>query len=115
MTMYPRIKRLFTIKTRFEAFLVIYAIAVGAVERGQHYMDQFPGSGGWLLALACTGVVFMAGGRLLDSVRPQPAAEPVRAVLQRAVMPRPRSVSRNRPRSRRQRSGSGSAISLRRE
>ena len=31
MSMFKRIGRLFTIKTRFEAFLVTYAIAVGAV------------------------------------------------------------------------------------
>ena len=98
MTMFKRIGRLFTIKTRFEAFLVTYAIAVGAVERGLHYMQQFPGFGGYLLALCCTGVVFIAGGKLLDSVRP----EPVPAVAHRNVAPRPRrSVSRNQPRFRR--------------
>ena len=36
--MLRKIGRLFTIKTRFEAWLVIYAIALGAVERGQHYL-----------------------------------------------------------------------------
>jgi hypothetical protein len=71
--MLRKIGRLFTIKTRLEAFLVIYAIAVGAVERGQHYLATYPGWGGWMLALACTGVVFLAGGKLLDAVRP---AEP---------------------------------------
>jgi hypothetical protein len=71
--MLRKIGRLFTIKTRLEAFLVIYAIAVGAIERGQHYMAVYPGWGGWMLALACTGVVFLAGGKLLDAVRP---AEP---------------------------------------
>jgi hypothetical protein len=72
--MLRKIGRLFTIKTRLEAFLVIYAIAVGAVERGQHYLATYQGAGGWTLALACTGVVFLAGGKLLDSVRkPEPA------------------------------------------
>jgi hypothetical protein len=33
--MLNKIGRLFTIKTRLEAWLVIYAIALGAVERGQ--------------------------------------------------------------------------------
>ncbi|WP_366514794.1 hypothetical protein [Sphingomonas sp.] len=62
------------IKTRTEAWLVIYAIACGAVERGRHYMDVYPGWSGWMLAIACTGVVFLAGARLLDSVRaPAPA------------------------------------------
>jgi hypothetical protein len=94
MDMASKIGRLFQIKTRFEAWLVIYAIALGAVERGRHYLETFPGWGGWLLALACTGVVFIAGGKLLDSVRPpEPAlaARPFRAQLRR------RSSERNRP------------------
>jgi len=68
MAMLSKIGRLFVIKTRFEAWLVIYAIAVGSMERGQHYMVQYPGFGGYLLAMACTGVVFVAGAKLLDSV-----------------------------------------------
>ena len=72
MSKMQRLGRLFVIKTRAEAFLVTYAIAVGAVERGQHYMVQYPGFGGWLLAAACTGVPFVAGAKLLDSVRPAP-------------------------------------------
>lgn len=63
-----RIKRLFTIKTKFEAFLVIYALALGASERGIVYMHQYPGTGGQLLALCCTGAVFMAGGMILDAL-----------------------------------------------
>lgn len=81
MVMLSKIGRLFQIKTRFEAWLVIYAIALGAVERGRHYLETYPGWGGWLLAVACTGVVFLAGGKLLDSVRspaPAPAAIPLR-------------------------------------
>ena len=65
--------RLFVIKTRLEAFLVTYAIAVGAIERGMHYMESYPGYGGWLLALACTGGPFIAGAKLVDSVKPVPA------------------------------------------
>lgn len=64
-----RLGRLFVIKTRFEACAVIYALALGAVERGLHYLDQYPGFGGWLLFAACTGVVFMAGARLMDLTR----------------------------------------------
>ncbi|OUC54605.1 hypothetical protein CA262_06855 [Sphingobium sp. GW456-12-10-14-TSB1] len=63
-----RIKRLFTIKTKFEAFLIIYALALGASERGLVYMQQYPGLGGQLLALACTGAVFMAGGKMVDAL-----------------------------------------------
>lgn len=70
--MWTKIKRLFTIKTKFEAFLVIYALALGATERGVHYMQQYPGYGGMLLALACTGAVFMAGGKILDAVEMRP-------------------------------------------
>jgi hypothetical protein len=80
------------------------------VERGLHYMQQFPGFGGYLLALCCTGVVFIAGGKLLDSVRP----EPVPAVAHRNIAPRVRrSVSRNRPRFRRTAAAVRSAGSFR--
>lgn len=95
MAMLKKIGRLFTIKTRLEAWVVTYAIALGAVERGQHYLETYPGVGGWLLALACTGVVFLAGAKLLDSVKPQPAA--IRAGPYAALAQRRRLVSRNRP------------------
>ena len=72
--MLRKIGRLFTIRTRLEAWLVIYAIALGAVERGRLYLETYPGWGGWMLAAACTGVVFIAGAKLLDAVRPAPAA-----------------------------------------
>ena len=74
MRMLHKISRLFTIKTRWEAWLVIYAIALGAVERGRHYLEIYPGWGGWTLAIACTGVVFLAGAKLLDLVRTPAAA-----------------------------------------
>lgn len=63
-----RIKSLFIIKTKFEAFLVIYALALGATQRGLVYLDQYPGFGGKMLALACSGAVFMAGGKILDAL-----------------------------------------------
>ena len=66
--MWSRLARLFTIKTKFEAFLVIYGLGAGAVERGIHYLHTYPGYGGWLLFAACPVAVFMAGGRLIDSV-----------------------------------------------
>jgi len=66
-----RIKRLFTVKTKFEALLIIYALALGATERGLVYIDQYPGVGGKMLALCCTGAVFMAGGKMLDAVEMQ--------------------------------------------
>ena len=67
--MLRKFSRLFVIKTRLEAFLIIYALALGATERGMHYLTQFPGWGGKLLFLACTGAVFMAGAKILDCLR----------------------------------------------
>ena len=95
MAMLRKIGRLFVIKTSLEAWMVIYAIALGAVERGRHYLDTYPGWGGWLLALACTGVVFVAGAKLLDSVRPaQPA---MAAGVYRAPLRRRLVTGRSRP------------------
>jgi hypothetical protein len=98
--------RLFTIKTRLEAFLVTYAIAVGAIERGAHYMQNYPGNGGVLLAMACLGVPFIAGAKLIDSVRPVTAG-PMIGKPSACLAPR-RRLSRNRPRDRR--SDPGSAL-----
>ena len=67
--MMKRLARLFVIKTRWEAVAVIYALALGAVDRGVDYLERFPGIGGWLLFAACTGVVFMAGAKLMDLTR----------------------------------------------
>lgn len=66
--MWTRIARLFVIKTKFEAFLVIYGLGLGAVERGTQYLLQYPGIGGWLLFAVCPIAVFMAGARILDSI-----------------------------------------------
>ena len=66
--MWPKIKRLFSIRTKFEAFLIIYGLGLGAVDRGMHYVEQYPGWGGWMLFALCPIAVFMAGGRLIDSV-----------------------------------------------
>jgi hypothetical protein len=67
--MWKKFKRLFVIKNRFEAFAIIYALSLGAVERGSLYMTQYPGFGGKLLFLVTTGAVFMAGAKILDAVR----------------------------------------------
>jgi hypothetical protein len=77
--MYRKVARLFTIKTRVEAFLIIYALALGACSRGLHYLDQFPGYGGWMLFLACSGAVFMAGGKVLDCLKYEKAAREAQA------------------------------------
>lgn len=67
--MFRKISRLFVIKTRIEAFLIIYALALGATARGVAYLGQYPGWGGRLLFLACTGAVFMAGAKILDCLK----------------------------------------------
>lgn len=72
--MLHKIGRLFVIKTNWEAYLIIYALALGACARGVHYLEQFPGWGGWLLFLATTGAVFMAGAKILDCLKYEKAA-----------------------------------------
>lgn len=66
--MWQKFKRLFKIKTKFEVYLVTYALATGAVERGHIYLTQYPGYGGKLLFLACTGSVFMAAAKMIEAV-----------------------------------------------
>ena len=113
MTMRRRLARLFTIKTRTEALFLTYAIAVGAIERGFHYIDQYPGYAGYVLSLACLGVPFIAGAKLIDSVKKQPVAMRARAALPaRRVKPR---VSRNRPSGGRMDRGSALRASRRRD
>src|SRR4029450_168972 len=105
MTKLQKIGRLFVIKTRTEAYLVTYAIAVGAIERGIHYLQSYPGNGGWMLAAACLGVPFIAGAKLLESARPpaEPSGSAAKPVQRRALS---RRLSRNRPRDRRPALGS---------
>ena len=67
--MLSKISRLFVIKTPVEAYLIVYALALGAVERGNIYLVKFPGTGGKLLFLACMGAVFMAGAKILDCIK----------------------------------------------
>jgi hypothetical protein len=112
MTMLKRIGRLFVIKTRCEAWLVIWAIALGAVERGRTYLEAYPGTIGWVFMIACTGVVFLAGAKLLDSVRPELAT----AIAIRPVQPRrgPR-ISRSRPSASRRGGGSVTRFSYRKD
>ena len=67
--MLRKVSRLFVIKTRIEAFMIIYALALGATQRGTVYLEQYPGYGGILLFLACTAAVFMAGAKILDCLK----------------------------------------------
>jgi len=77
--MLRKVSRLFVIKTRLEAFLIIYALALGATERGALYLTQYPGWGGKALFLACSVAVFMAGAKILDCLRYEKAAKQVPA------------------------------------
>ncbi len=74
--MWTKVKRLFIIKTRFEACLIIYALALGAIERGIHYLSAYPGTGGYLLMAACTGSVFLGGAKIFDSLRYEREMQP---------------------------------------
>lgn len=67
--MLRKLGRLFVIKTRFEAFAIIYALALGATARGSQYLLEYPGWGGKLLFLATTGAVFLGGAKILDAIR----------------------------------------------
>ena len=64
-----KLKRLFVIKTRFEAYLIIFALALGAMTRGAQYTLQYPGVGGYLLFAATAGAVFLGGAKILDALR----------------------------------------------
>lgn len=78
--MLRKVKRLFVIKTRFEAFAIIYALGLGAIERGSVYLTQYPGFGGKLLFAACTGSVFLGGAKILDCIRLEKAAQEAETV-----------------------------------
>lgn len=76
--MLRKIGRLFVIKTRVEAYVIIYALATGAAQRGSVYLGEFPGTGGKLLFAACLGSVLLAGVKILDCLsfeRAQAAAK----------------------------------------
>ena len=67
--MLKKFSRLFVIKTRIEAFMIIYALALGSTSRGTSYLQEYPGWGGYLLFLATTGAVFLAGAKMLDCLK----------------------------------------------
>jgi hypothetical protein len=79
MDMRAKLYRLFRPSTRLEVFFLIWAMALGATERAKHYLETVPGASGVILAVACTAVVFVAGGMLLDFVRKPEAAAPAAA------------------------------------
>lgn len=63
-----KIARLFQIKTKFEVFLITYALGLGAVMRGQEYLQQYPGNMGKVFFALCTGAVFLASAKMLEAV-----------------------------------------------
>lgn len=80
--MMSKIARLFVIKNRLEAFLIIYALALGATSRGANYLEQYPGIGGQLLFLAATGAVFLGGAAILDGLKAKQELAELKAQLQ---------------------------------
>jgi hypothetical protein len=78
--MFRKFGRLFIIKSRFEAFAIIYALALGATARGQEYLRIYPGFQGKMLFVASTAAVFMAGAKILDAIRYERAAHAAAAV-----------------------------------
>ncbi len=110
-----RVGRLFVIKTRWEAWAVTWAIALGAAERGKHYLSLYPGAIGWMFFAICCLVVFVAGAKLLDATRAVPAPGDVTRKVVPATVPmrRLRPISRSRPRAFRRDVGSGSRFARR--
>ncbi len=80
--MLSKIKRLFVIKTRIEAFLIIYALALGSTMRGIVYLQEYPGFGGKLLFLATTGAVFLGGAKILDCLKLEAEVAALRAATE---------------------------------
>jgi hypothetical protein len=78
--MLRKIGRLFVIKTRIEAYIIIYALATGAAQRGSVYLSQYPGTGGKLLFAACLGSVMLEGVKILDCLRFERAQQVARDV-----------------------------------
>jgi len=79
--MLRKIGRLFVIKNRLEAFVIIYALALGATSRGAAYLEQYPGWMGQMLFWAATGAVFLAGAAILDSLKAKKELEELRAQM----------------------------------
>ena len=77
--MLRKIGRLFVIKNRFEAFVIIYALALGAMTRGANYLTEYPGLGGQMLFLATSGAVFLAGAAILDGLKAKKELEEIKA------------------------------------
>ena len=81
--MLRKIGRLFVIKNRFEAFAIIYALALGATARGVSYLEHYPPYWREALFLASTGAVFLAGAAILDFVKLKKENAGLKAELER--------------------------------
>ncbi|MEO1222106.1 MAG: hypothetical protein AAFY42_12255 [Pseudomonadota bacterium] len=79
--MLRKIGRLFVIKNRVEAFAIIYALALGATNRGLVYLETFPPYWREALFLACCLAVLMAGAAILDSLRTRKELEELKGQL----------------------------------
>ncbi|WP_209348139.1 hypothetical protein [Pontixanthobacter sp. CEM42] len=66
--MLRKIGKLFVIKTKWEAYIIIYALALGCTARGSQYLIEYPGWFGKLMFLATTGAVFLAGAKIFDAL-----------------------------------------------
>ena len=71
MTKLQKFKRLFQIKTKFEVYLITYALALGSTKRGQDYLLQYPGKLGWVFFALTCGAVFLAAAKMLQAVELQ--------------------------------------------
>ena len=71
MSKLQKIKRLFQIKTKFEVYLITYALALGSTKRGQDYLLQYPGKLGWVFFALTCGAVFLAAAKMLQAVELQ--------------------------------------------
>ncbi len=80
--MLRRIARLFVIKNRFEAFVIIYALALGATTRGAAYLEQYPSYWGEALFLAACAAVFLAGAAILDGLKAKKELDELRSRLE---------------------------------
>jgi hypothetical protein len=79
--MLRKLARLFVIKNRFEAFVIIYALALGATTRGAAYLEQYPSYWGEALFLAACVAVFLAGAAILDGLKAKQELEQLRSQL----------------------------------
>ena len=83
--MLSKIVRLFVIKNRFEAFAIIYALALGATNRGLVYLETMPPYWGEALFLAACLAVLMGGAAILDSLKTKNELAELKAQLAEAT------------------------------